>query len=61
MDYVVEAVNINLKLLDLADELLLLVIELNGLPTSLEYYHDSSCLSCFSKTNNIVPLSMDAL
>ena len=59
--YVVEAMNINLKLLDLADELLLPTLELSGLPSSLEYYPDPSCLSVFSKTNNLIPLSTDAL
>ena len=53
--------NINLKLLDLADELLLSVVKLYGLPSSLEYDADPSYLSCFSKTNDIVPLSMDVL
>ena len=53
--------NINLKLLDLADELLLPVIELSSLPSSLEYGLDPSCLSIFSKTNDIVHLSTDAL
>ena len=53
--------NINLKLLDLVDELLFLVLELSGLPSSLEYYPDPSCLSCFSKTNNLIPLGIDAL
>ena len=53
--------NINLKLLDLVDELLFLVLELSGLPSSLEYYPDPSCLSVFNKVNDIVPLSMDAL
>ena len=53
--------NINLKLLNLADELLLPVIELNGLPSSLEYCPDPSCLSVFSKANDIVPLSTDIL
>ena len=61
VDYVVEAMNINLKLLDLADEFLLSAVKLYGLPSSLEYCPDSSCLSCFSKTNNLVPLSTDAL
>ena len=53
--------NIKLKLLNLADELLLPVIELNGLPSSLEYCPDPSCLSVFSKANDIVPLSTDIL
>ena len=61
MDYVVEAVNINLKLLDLADELLLPMLKLSSLPSSLEYCPDPSYLSVFSKTNDTVPLSMDAL
>ena len=53
--------NINLKLLDLADELLLPTLELSGLPSSLEYYPNRSCLSIFSKENDIIPLSTDAL
>ena len=53
--------NINLKLLDLANELLLPLLELSGLPSSLEYCPDPSCLSVFSKANNIIPLSTDAL
>ena len=53
--------NINLKLLDLADELLLPMVELSGLPSSLKYSPDPSYLSCFSKTNDIIPFSMDAL
>ena len=61
VDYVVEVMNINLKLLDLANELLLSAVELSCLPSSLEYCPYPSCLSCFSKTNNIIPLSMDAL
>ena len=61
VDYVVEAMNINLKLLDLADELLLPVLELSGLPSSLEYCPDPSYLSVFSKANDIVPLSTNAL
>ena len=61
VSYVVEAMNINLKLLNLADELLLPTLELSGLPSSLEYCPDPSCLSIFSKANDIAPLSMDAL
>ena len=61
VDYVVEAMNINLKLLDLVNELLLSAVELSGLPSSLEYYPNPSCLSCFSKTNNLIPLGTDAL
>ena len=53
--------NINLKLLDLVDELLLPMLELSGLPSSLEYYPNPSCFSIFSKANDIVPLSTDAL
>ena len=53
--------NINLKLLDLTNELLLPMLELSGLPSSLEYYPDPSCLSFLSKTNDLIPLSMDAL
>ena len=53
--------NINLKLLDLADELLLPTLKLSGLPSSLEYYPDPSCLTIFSKANDIIPLSADAL
>ena len=53
--------NINLKLLDLVDELLLPALELSGLPSSLEYYPDPSCLSIFSKTNDLIPLSMNTL
>ena len=53
--------NINLKLLDLADEFLLSAVKLCGLPSSLEYYPNPSYLSCFSKMNDIVPFSMDAL
>ena len=59
--YVVEAMNINLKLLDLADELLLPMVELSGLPSSLKYSPDPSYLSCFSKMNNLNPLGRDAL
>ena len=61
VDYAIEAMNINLKLLDLANELLLPTLKLSGLPSSLEYCPDPSCLSVFSKANDIVPLSMDAL
>ena len=61
VDYVVEVVNIDLKLLDLANELLLPLLELSVLPSSLEYYPNLSCLSIFSKTNDLVPLCTDAL
>ena len=53
--------NINLKLLDLVNEFLLSVVKLYGLPSNLEYSPDPSYLSCFSKTNDIIPFSMDAL
>ena len=53
--------NIKLKLLDLVDELLLPALELSGMPSSLEYCPDPSCLSVFSKANDIVPLITDAL
>ena len=53
--------NINLKLLDLVNELLLRLFKLCGLPSSLEYCPDPSCLSIFSKTNNLIPLSMDTM
>jgi len=53
--------NINLKLLDLADELLLPALELSGLPSSLEYSPDPRYLSYLSKMNDIIPFSMDAL
>ena len=53
--------NINLKLLNLAHEFLLLVIELCCLPSSLEHSPDPSCLPSLSKENDLVPLSMDAL
>ena len=53
--------NIDLKLLDLANELLLPMLKLSSLPSSLEYYHDPSRFSVFSKMNYLVPLSMDAL
>ena len=61
VDYVVEAMNINLKLLDLANELLLPMLELSGLPSSLEYCPDPSYLSIFRKTNNLVPISTDTM
>ena len=53
--------NINLKLLDLANELLLPLLELSGLLSSLKYCLDPSCLSIFSKMNDLILLSMDAL
>ena len=53
--------NINLKLLDLADEFLLSMVKLYSLPSSLEYGPNPSCLSVFSKANDLIPLSMDAL
>ena len=61
VDYAIEAMNINLKLLGLANKLLLPLLKLGGLPSSLEYCPDPSCLSIFSKTNDIVHLSTDAL
>ena len=61
VDYVVEAMNIDLKLLDLANELLLPLLELSGLPSSLEYYPEPSCLSVFSKTNDLISLSPNTL
>ena len=53
--------NINLKLVDLVDELLLPLLKLSALSSSLEYCSNPSCLSVFSKTYDLVPLSMDAL
>ena len=53
--------NINLKLLNLAHEFLLPAIELYCLPSSLEHSPDPSYLPSFSKVNDIIPLSMDAL
>ena len=53
--------NIDLKLLDLANELLLPTLKLSGLPSSLEYFPNPSCLSIFSKINDLIPLSTYAL
>ena len=61
VDYTIEAMNINLKLLDLANKLLLPLLKLYGLPSSLEYCPDPSGLFVFSKTNNLIPLSTDAM
>ena len=53
--------NIQLKLLNLAYELLLSAIKLHCLPSSLKHSPDSSCLHSLSKANDLVPLSMDIL
>ena len=53
--------NIKLKLLDLVDELLLPALELSGMPSSLKHSLDPSCLPGFSKVNDLIYLSTDAL